>query len=315
MGDIIIGCGGWAYFKAEGDPLINYSKIFDFVELNTTFYKIPDEKICRIWKNKVQHNKNFFFTIKVHKDITHKNRLKPILENFKIFDKIKEICRILNVNILIFQTPYDLQLDHESIKEIDEFFSSIYDKNLHFVWEFRGYNNLNLVYQQKFKDLLFNYKIIHCTDIFQVNPVYINKSLAYTRIFGPRYNNKYQFDDQEIKSLNTKFIEISKQTEKIIVSFHTQRMIYDAARAQEYNRSGNFLSVTGKFGIQSILDAIKEHEYYPITKKDLLENHGWKIYDKSPDEHERISKVLIKIPNKTYKNRFELFSAIESVLK
>ena len=40
-----IGAGGWAYFQVPGsDSLTAYSKAFDFVEVNSTFYTTPSIK-------------------------------------------------------------------------------------------------------------------------------------------------------------------------------------------------------------------------------------------------------------------------------
>ncbi|KAB2945238.1 MAG: DUF72 domain-containing protein [Candidatus Methanoperedens sp.] len=48
MSMLHIGAGGWAYFKVPGlDSLEAYSKAFDFVEVNSTFYTIPSIEMVR----------------------------------------------------------------------------------------------------------------------------------------------------------------------------------------------------------------------------------------------------------------------------
>jgi len=55
-----IGAGGWAYFKVPGmDSLTAYSKAFDFVEVNSTFYTTPSMEIVRSWRQRVPDTANF----------------------------------------------------------------------------------------------------------------------------------------------------------------------------------------------------------------------------------------------------------------
>ncbi|MHA1788428.1 MAG: DUF72 domain-containing protein [Candidatus Helarchaeota archaeon] len=311
MKRIYFGCGGWSFFKAAGDPLTNYSKIFDFVEVNSTFYKIPDEKTCRNWKNKVKNNPDFIFSIKVPKEITHKNQLMPIDENFRVFDKVEKICKILNSNIIVFQTPPELKPNTPTLKKIEDFFSIINSENYNIIWETRGINWTKDYIIDNFRRLLLKYNITHCVDYFRSVPIYINSKIAYTRIFGAENGNQYQFDDYEITKLNNRFVRMADQAEKVIVSFHTQRMVHDAARAQEFNQTGKLISVSGKIGLESFVDAFQEYEKYPITKNELLSYHGWKIYDKKQNKRERMSIILSQINNKTYFNKIELLSELK----
>jgi uncharacterized protein YecE (DUF72 family) len=51
MGGVLIGAGGWAYFTVPGmHPLQAYSKAFNFVEVNSTFYEIPPLKVAASWR-------------------------------------------------------------------------------------------------------------------------------------------------------------------------------------------------------------------------------------------------------------------------
>ena len=47
----LVGTGGWSYFNA-GDklPLRAYSEVFDFVEVNYTFYEYPDLRQVEGWR-------------------------------------------------------------------------------------------------------------------------------------------------------------------------------------------------------------------------------------------------------------------------
>ena len=55
MSRVYIGAGGWAYFQVPGmDSLAAYSKAFDFVEVNSTFYTNPSIEMVRSWRRSIE---------------------------------------------------------------------------------------------------------------------------------------------------------------------------------------------------------------------------------------------------------------------
>jgi uncharacterized protein YecE (DUF72 family) len=47
----LIGTGGWAYFNApDRSSLEAYSKVFNFVEVNCTFYEYPEIGRVEHWR-------------------------------------------------------------------------------------------------------------------------------------------------------------------------------------------------------------------------------------------------------------------------
>ncbi|MHA2036785.1 MAG: DUF72 domain-containing protein [Promethearchaeota archaeon] len=84
---IKIGTAGWDYKDWVGPfyPkqlekarfLPYFSKIFDIVEINSTFYNLPSESMVINWKNRVPEN--FRFIVKVWQKITH-NLHEPDIE-------------------------------------------------------------------------------------------------------------------------------------------------------------------------------------------------------------------------------------------
>ena len=79
MVKIYFGCAGWDYIDWVGsfypkpleryNHLAFYSKFFDIVEINSTFYNIPNTTTVSSWYNKVPTN--FKFVVKVWQKITH----------------------------------------------------------------------------------------------------------------------------------------------------------------------------------------------------------------------------------------------------
>ena len=60
-----------------------YSKIFNYVEIDSTFYNIPSQPMVKNWDKRTPSN--FRFTVKFPKIITHEKRFKNVEKELSIF--------------------------------------------------------------------------------------------------------------------------------------------------------------------------------------------------------------------------------------
>lgn len=150
-GKIYIGIAGWSYPDWKGivypdsktDQLKFVSQFVDCVEINSTFYRPPDEKISAAWLAKTNETKDFFFTAKLHRDFTHEGKidsdmvksfhtgLKPMLEAGKLknllaqfsfaFTNTDENRRYLSKIVENFADDFKLAVEvrHKSWQESD----------------------------------------------------------------------------------------------------------------------------------------------------------------------------------------------------
>jgi len=88
--DAYVGCAKWNrtdlkgfYPRGTKDELVYYSHQFNAIELNATFYKMPDRRQVETWKNKTPEGFKFF--PKVNDLITHYRRLINVLEPVENF--------------------------------------------------------------------------------------------------------------------------------------------------------------------------------------------------------------------------------------
>ncbi|MBX2949839.1 MAG: DUF72 domain-containing protein [Crocinitomicaceae bacterium] len=88
--EVYVGCAKWNktdlkgfYPKGIKDELTYYSRQFNSIELNATFYKMPDWKQVITWKNKTPEGFKFF--PKVTDLITHYRRLINVQEPIENF--------------------------------------------------------------------------------------------------------------------------------------------------------------------------------------------------------------------------------------
>jgi len=96
-----IGCSGWSYKDWQGifypkglaakDYLSYYSKVFNCVEIDSSFYRIPNQFMVTQWRNNTPDG--FLFSPKLPKKITHENKLKnsesTLVYFYSVLSKLK----------------------------------------------------------------------------------------------------------------------------------------------------------------------------------------------------------------------------------
>jgi uncharacterized protein YecE (DUF72 family) len=112
-----IGCSGWSYTSWKGpfyppnlensDWLRFYSQIFDYVEIDSSFYSIPDRFMVENWSKKTPEN--FGFTAKFPKTVTHDKYLVEVEEEVELFLENMQPLRDKTLALLI-QLPPSMEI-------------------------------------------------------------------------------------------------------------------------------------------------------------------------------------------------------------
>jgi uncharacterized protein YecE (DUF72 family) len=113
----LIGCSGWSYSSWKGpfyppnlensDWLRFYSQIFDYVEIDSSFYSIPDQFMVKNWFKKTPEN--FGFTAKFPKTVTHDKYLVEVEEEVELFLENMQPLRDKTLALLI-QLPPSIEI-------------------------------------------------------------------------------------------------------------------------------------------------------------------------------------------------------------
>jgi uncharacterized protein YecE (DUF72 family) len=185
-----IGCSGWSYSSWQGPfyPksiensrwLQYYSKVFDYVEIDSSFYRIPNKFMVKNWYNRTP--KNFRCTAKFPKIITHDKRLINFDEDQSeyFFDSISELKEKLLA--LLIQLPPSMQI----VEGLDalRYIIPYLDKRFRYAVEVR--------HRSWFQDLAYNFlsdnnmRLVwsQLADIH--TPPIVTTDFAYVRLIGDR---------------------------------------------------------------------------------------------------------------------------------
>jgi uncharacterized protein YecE (DUF72 family) len=307
MAEYRIGAGGWAYFQVPGmDSLTAYSDAFNFVEVNSTFYETPRISQVAVWRQKV--STDFEFSVRCHKDLTHKYKLEPTEECHRILLENMKICEALRAPIMQLQTPQSFKVTKHTSDGVKDLLSSASLKGVRVAWEIRSKikgESLPSYLQKVMQDL----DIIHCVDISKEDPAY-SSDILYTRLFGKGRHNIYQFDDRELEQIREKTVK--GEEKKVVLSFHGLKMYLDAARFKVYNEKLTFPPVTRSVGLSSLREVLSEDAKFPSTKKALIERQGWRVFDLSPTERIHSSEILEKLREKSYASLDEVITTLRA---
>jgi uncharacterized protein YecE (DUF72 family) len=282
-------------------PLKAYSEVFNFVEVNQTFYEYPDMRTVEKWRRTVP--RDFTFAVRCHQDLTHRVGLTPIDAAHAVLAKMTTYCGILEAPFLVLETPASYVFDEENIEAARDFFSSANLRNVRLVWEARAPMTSALA------NLMADFNVVHSVDLSREQPA-VASDVVYSRLFGKGKHNIYQFTDEEL-------VEIDHNAQKtgakvVAMAYHGLRMNTDAARFKEYKTTGTFLPVTAFTGVDSAKAVLSEDTRFPVTKEALVEAQGWKVIDLTKEKRIHLSEVLSRIPEKTYSSLSEVVQALEA---
>lgn len=302
--DYLIGTGGWAYFKIpDKPPLKAYSEVFNFVEVNYTFYEYPDLGMVEQWRRTVPAN--FTFSVRCHQDLTHRIGFRPVDEAYDVLGKMNIYCAILSSPFLVLETPASYVVNHEKAKQARDLFSSFNFRDVNLVWEMRAPVTADAL------DLMRDCNITECVDLSVGTPT-AESDIVYSRLFGKGKHNIWQFTDDELLTIDHEVESIKPRI--VALSYHGVRMNMDAARYMQYKKTGTFVPITDFTGVDSARAVLFEDTPFPISKSELIENQGWKVIDLTLNKRVHLSALLANIPDKTYNCVDEVAEVLEEVM-
>lgn len=229
---IHIGTSGWHYDHWKGhfypkdrpkEKLLEYyARHFHTVEINNSFYKLPEKKTLRAWKDLVP--KTFIFSVKANRYITHMKKLKQasdaVSNMLTIIDVLED-----NLGPILFQLPPRWKFNAE---RLESFLKNLPD-GYRYSFEFRDPTWINTECYQ----LLRHYKAAFC--IYHISethsPKEITAPFTYIRLHGPEEAYEGRYDTQTLAGWAGAISTWRRQGKEVYCYFDNDQHGYAAENA------------------------------------------------------------------------------------
>jgi len=219
--EILVGTGGWEYLPVEAeDKLREYGKLFDFVEVNSTFYQYPRLSTVRSWRQTVPDG--FVFSVKCHRDATHVYGLRPVEGTFQALERMFQVCRFLRSDMLVLQTPASMVFN-DDFSALSKTLANLTPSGTHLIWEARRPGGGRL--PESLMKFMAEENIVQAVDLTRRDAPE-GQEILYSRVFGREGGSLYPLSNPELDDI-VKRISRS-DAKRAILTFHGFRMYQDA---------------------------------------------------------------------------------------
>ena len=227
-----IGTSGWNYnhwkgtFYPEDLPAKQwqsyYMERFHTVEVNNTFYKLPEETTFQKWRTEAPEG--FIYALKASRYITHMKKLKdPEQPVGNFLDHATNLGDTMGP--LLFQLPPRWKLN---IDRLQTFLTAL-PKGYRFAFEFRD----DTWWDERVYDLLRRHNAAFC--LFDLEgrqtPVVLTADFVYVRLHGPEGAYQGKYSDTTLSEWAEYFKEWIKQNLEVYCYFDNDEKGYAAHNA------------------------------------------------------------------------------------
>lgn len=229
---IHIGTSGWSYPHWKGpfypaeladDRLLSYyAEQLQTVEVNTTFYQLPEVHTLVTWRDTVPAE--FIFAVKASRYITHMKKLKDPHEPVATFlDRIAALGDMIGP--ILFQLPPRWNFNHERLRA----FLNVLPDGYRYAFELRDPSWLN----ETAYAALAHHNAAFCIYDFhgRLSPKQVTADFVYVRLHGPvdKYRGKY--DTETLAGWAGAFSTWARQGKAVFCYFDNDEAGYAAHNA------------------------------------------------------------------------------------
>ncbi|MCS7140361.1 MAG: DUF72 domain-containing protein [Candidatus Nezhaarchaeota archaeon] len=236
-----VGCCGWA---VKGG-MKKYFELFDLIELQSTFYKLPTIETASRWR--AEAPQNFTYTMKAWQVITHPSTsptwrksglriphelhekyglLKPTDENFEAWRRTIEIAKALRCRVIVIQLPPSFVRNNENVVNVKVFMSTVerpdgIDVGMEFRHESWDFATI--------RSLCEELNLVHIVDPLKHEPAITTGQILYYRLHGLGARAYvYDYSISELQTLYSKWVKPYEKEKEVYVLFNNTNMANDA---------------------------------------------------------------------------------------
>lgn len=234
---IHIGTSGWSYDHWKGpfypqalptDQMLEYyAQHFRSVEINNSFYHLPEKKTLQHWHDSTPDD--FLFTAKASRYITHMKKLKDPLQSVPVFlDRISLLKDKLGP--ILFQLPPRW---HFNAMRLDAFLDSL-DNVFRYAFEFRDQSWLD----REIIELLARHNAAFC--IYELEgfstPEVITADFIYVRLHGPDGAYQGSYSHKALSTWAERFTDWALQGKMVYCYFDNDQLGYATKNAGQLQK-------------------------------------------------------------------------------
>lgn len=231
-GKIFIGTSGFHYNHWKGnfypeelrkkDWLEYYLKYFKTLELNNSFYKLPDAKTFDNWRKSVPEG--FLYSVKASRYLTHNKKLKDSQEPLNRF---LESTSWLHEKLgpVLFQLPPGWKYNAERL----DYFLNLLPADLRFTFEFRNATWYKDEVLQKLQEKNIAFCIYELE--YHTSPIEITADFVYIRLHGPSAKYSGSYSDNILQYWAEELKKWSREGKDVFIYFDNDQNGYAAFNA------------------------------------------------------------------------------------
>jgi uncharacterized protein YecE (DUF72 family) len=234
------GPAGWSYPDWRGTvypepaprgfrPLPFIADRFDFVEVNTTFYRIPEPRLAGGWLTQTAGRDGFLFWIKLYRAFTHDGRLdRAEVDSFR--RAVQPLAAAGRLAGLLAQFPYSFHLESPAKRHLAALADCFADLTLAVEFRHAAWNDERVLEWFRRRGLVWvNVDQPDISGNLPLTAAATRSDLAYVRLHGrnaaawfassgrdARYD--YCYSGQELEHIAAVIRSLQEQARKIFVS-------------------------------------------------------------------------------------------------
>ena len=237
---VFFGPAGWSYADWRGTvypeplpPRFNHLAFlagqFDFVEVNTSFYRIPSPALTRGWVDKTAACPNFCFWLKLHQSFTHERKLeKQMVEGFHAC--LQPLAASGKLTGLLAQFPYSFHFDQGNLAYLQELAGHFNAYPLAVEFRHQSWLEDEVLTVFKKNNLIWtNIDQPQISASLSLTALVTGKEMAYLRLHGRNYKDwfsgqgrdsryDYSYTASELGRLAEVVSRLKEQARKVFVS-------------------------------------------------------------------------------------------------
>lgn len=236
--------------------LTHYAKTFNTVEVDSSFYRYPDERMAYAWSRR--GNPGFKYALKIPGLITHEKKLDPsqgIMKDLQRFlDIIEPLRRNNKLGPLLFQMPPSYKADFDKLENV----MTLLPEGYQYAIEFRHPSWLQPETWRILRDSNVAYTIVD-EPLLPPDVILTSKEFTYVRWHGkgknPWYN--YNYPEEQLQQWVPKMRELEEKTPAVYGYFNNHFHGFAVANALQLTQMLGSMNEEQQGSLRRIMEYFK----------------------------------------------------------